>query len=67
MMGRSRIHLDEVRGLGTFLEIEVVLGKREAAAEGERVARELLGACGVPESDLVGRAYVDLLEDLGAG
>ncbi len=67
MIGRSRIHLDEVRGLGTFLEIEVVLGDGEAAAEGERVARELLAACGVPESDLVARAYIDLLEDLGAG
>ncbi len=67
MIGRSRIHLDEVRGLGTFLEIEVVLGDGEAAAEGERVARELLAAFGVPESDLVARAYIDLLEDLGAG
>lgn len=67
MIGRSRIHLDEVRGLGTFLEIEVVLGEREGDAEGERVARELLAAFGVPASDLVGRAYLDLLEDLGAG
>jgi predicted adenylyl cyclase CyaB len=65
MIGRSRIHLDEVRGLGTFLEIEVVLGEREDDAEGERVARELLAACGVPASDLVGRAYIDLLEDRG--
>lgn len=67
MIGRSRIHLDEVRGLGTFLEIEVVLGEREGDAEGERVARELLAAFGVPASDLVGRAYIDLLEDRGAG
>jgi adenylate cyclase class IV len=66
-MGRSRIHLDEVRGLGTFLEIEVVLSDGEAAGEGERVARELLAAFGMPESELVARAYIDLLEDLGAG
>ncbi len=63
MIGRSRIHLDEVHGLGSFLEIEVALDDGEAAAEGARVARELLAAFGVPESALVARAYVDLLED----
>lgn len=62
-IGRSRIHLDEVRGLGTFLEIEVVLDHSEAAGEGHRVARELLVAFGVPESALVSRAYIDPLED----
>src|SRR5206468_9995295 len=40
-ISRSRIHLDEVRALGTFLEIEVVLDDGDAA-DGERVARELL-------------------------
>ena len=63
MIGRSRIHLDEVHGLGTFLEIEVVLGDGEAAVEGERVARELMAAFGIPESALVACAYIDLLEE----
>ena len=63
MIGRTRIHLDEVRGLGSFLEIEVVLDDGEAAAGGEQVARELLAALGVPESALVARAYIDLLEE----
>jgi len=63
MIGRSRIHLDEVHGLGTFLEIEVVLADGEAAVEGERVARELMAAFGIPESALVACAYIDLLEE----
>ena len=63
MIGRTRIHLDEVRGLGSFLEIEVVLDDGEAAAGGEHVARELLAAFGVPESALIARAYIDLLEE----
>ena len=67
MIDRSRVHLDEVRGLGSFLEIEVVLGDGDTAAEGERIARELLAALGVPESALVAHAYIDLLEELGVG
>ncbi len=67
MMGRSRIHLDEVRGLGSFLEIEVVLGDGESPAGGERIARELLAALGIPESALVAHAYIDLLEEPGVG
>lgn len=62
VVGRSRIHLDEVAGLGAFLEIEVVLEAGESAAQGEREARDLLAALGVPESALVARAYIDLLE-----
>jgi len=67
MIDGSRVHLDEVRGLGSFLEIEVVLADGDTAAEGERIARELLAALGVPESALVAHAYIDLLEELGVG
>jgi predicted adenylyl cyclase CyaB len=67
MIGRTRVHLDEVRGLGSFLEIEVVLDDGEAAASGEHVARELLAVFGIRETALVGRAYIDLLEESKAG
>jgi predicted adenylyl cyclase CyaB len=63
MIGRTRTHLDEVRGLGSFLELEVVLDDGEAGAEGEHVARELLAAFEIPESALVAHAYIDLLEE----
>jgi adenylate cyclase class IV len=59
--GATRIHLDEVEGLGSFLELEVELAEEQAAADGERVARELMGRLGITEQDLVAVAYVDLL------
>jgi predicted adenylyl cyclase CyaB len=65
MIGRTRVHLDEVRGLGSFVEIEVVLDGGEAAASGARVARALLSAFGIPEAALVARAYIDLLDEPG--
>ena len=61
--GRTRIHLDEVEGLGSFLELEVELADGQAAADGERVARELMTRLGIAEEDLVASAYVDLLGD----
>ena len=66
LVGRARIHLDEVRDLGTYLEIEVVLDAGEPAARGEREARALLAVLEVPDSALEARAYVDLLEARGA-
>ncbi len=62
MCGRTRIHLDEVEGLGSFLELEVVLRGDEAATDGEAEARRLLDALGIPARDLVEGAYLDLLE-----
>jgi predicted adenylyl cyclase CyaB len=62
LSGATRIHLDEVAGLGWFLELEVVLAAGQTVTEGRRRAQELLGQLGVPVSDLVEVAYVDLLE-----
>lgn len=62
LVGRARVHLDEVRDLGAYVEIEVVLAAGEPAAQGEREARALLAALEVPDSALEARAYIDLLE-----
>jgi len=61
--GQTRIHLDEVDGLGTFLELEVELRDGQPTGEGERIARELMARLGIAEDDLVATAYVDLLGD----
>lgn len=61
--GPTRIHLDEVEDLGSFLELEVELTDGQSAAEGERIARELMARLGIAEEDLVATAYVDLLRD----
>ena len=67
-VGATRVHLDEVEGLGTFVEIEVVLGDAETVASGERTAARLLSLMGIPDSDLLRGAYIDLLEGhAGAG
>ncbi|MEI9998487.1 MAG: class IV adenylate cyclase [Verrucomicrobiota bacterium] len=61
LAGQTRIHLDTVEGLGTFLELEVVMREGQSAAEGEAIARELMARLGVMPEDLVAGAYVDLL------
>jgi predicted adenylyl cyclase CyaB len=61
MIGRTRVHLDTVESLGTFLELEVVLDADEAAEHGSMEARHLLERLGIRESALVNVAYVDLL------
>jgi predicted adenylyl cyclase CyaB len=62
LRGRTRIHLDDVAGLGHFLELEVVLAAGEDEAAGRREAREVMARLGVGEDDLVACAYIDLLE-----
>ena len=61
LVGQTRVHLDEVMGLGSFLELEVVLAAGQAPEEGHRIAREIMAALEVDESDLIDRAYADLL------
>jgi adenylate cyclase class IV len=62
LAGRTRIHLDQVERLGSFVELEVVLGPEDTAAQGHRDARDLLQALEIPETALVAHAYIDLLE-----
>lgn len=61
LVGRTRIHLDRVQGLGDFLELEVVLNDDEPSAVGEREAQGLLVQLGIAPDQLVSSAYVDLL------
>jgi adenylate cyclase class IV/ribosomal protein S18 acetylase RimI-like enzyme len=63
LIGRTRVHLDRVEGLGSFVELEVVLAEGEAPADGEREAGRLMDALGIAEHDLVAAAYMDLLDD----
>ncbi|HEU4406599.1 MAG TPA: class IV adenylate cyclase [Polyangiaceae bacterium] len=61
LAGQTRIHLDEVEGLGQFLELEVVLGEGQGAGDGEAVATSIASALGIAPEDRVDVAYVDLL------
>jgi len=66
--GQTRIHIDQVAGLGDFLELEVVLQPEQSDAEGKIIAAALLSDFGIDKEQLIGRAYVDLLaRPLGQG
>ena len=65
LIGRTRVHLDRVEGLGDFLELEVVLRDGEAPEHGVAEAHALLGKLGIDSSRLVPTAYVDLLRARG--
>lgn len=60
-VGSARIHVDDVDGLGAFLEIEVVLAPGDTRERGEALARELMQALELRPEDLVEVAYIDLL------
>lgn len=62
-VGQTRIHLDEVEGLGSFVELEVMLAETDDVAAGEEIAAHLMHRLGVPAQDLVEGAYLDLLGD----
>ena len=60
LVGRTRVHLDRVNGLGHFLELEVVLGENEPSEVGVREAQGLMGRLGIEPQQLVEGAYVEL-------
>ena len=62
LVGNVRVHLDEVEGLGSFVELEAVFDGSPGveAAERAKVAR-LLRELGVRDEDLVAGSYETLL------
>ena len=62
LVGQTRLHLDDVDGLGQFMELEVVLRDGQSDAEGEEIAHRLMISLGVERSDLIEGAYMDLIE-----
>ena len=61
LVGRTRVHLDRVEGLGHFLELEVVLVDDETSEQGVREASELMDQLGIQPEQLVEGAYLDLM------
>jgi len=62
MVGQTRIHLDEVEGLGQFMELEVVMQEGQRDAEGQAIAEDLMNRLGVRKDALLEGAYMDLIE-----
>ncbi len=62
LVDQTRIHLDEVSGLGRFVELEVVLRDGQTEAEGLLIANQLMRDLGIVNEDLIVDAYMDLIE-----
>lgn len=58
---QTRIHLDQVEGLGNFLEFEVCLRPDETTEHGTTVANEMMKLFEIKENDLMAGAYLDEL------
>ncbi len=61
-VGQTRIHFDDVEGLGQFIELEVVLKQDQTAECGAEIAENLMRELAIDRQDLIESAYVDLLE-----
>jgi predicted adenylyl cyclase CyaB len=62
LVGRTRVHLDRVEGLGHFLELEVVLVDDESSEHGILEASQLMAQLGIQPGQLVEGAYLDLMK-----
>jgi adenylate cyclase class IV len=62
LAGQTRIHLDHVLSLGSFLELEVVMQEGQTDDQGILIASKLKAALGVSEIDLVDCSYIDLIQ-----
>lgn len=61
LAGATRIHLDRVEDLGSFMELEVVLGEGQTAEQGIEIAHGLMALLGIAGDQLVEGAYLDLM------
>jgi predicted adenylyl cyclase CyaB len=66
LLSQVRIHLDRVRGLGDFVEFEVVLGEGIDEEAGRAQAEALMRAFGLRQGDLIAASYADLMGGQGA-
>ncbi|HKQ85692.1 MAG TPA: class IV adenylate cyclase [Candidatus Acidoferrales bacterium] len=61
LIGQTRIHIDDVDGLGDFLELEVVMRPGQKESEGQEIVRDLLSEFCIGQDQLLGDAYIDVL------
>lgn len=58
-----RIHLDEVAGLGAFLELEAVLDEDNLEEEAKLSLGELMREFSIAKEDLLGDSYCELIAE----
>ncbi|KAG4067317.1 hypothetical protein HA402_000308 [Bradysia odoriphaga] len=58
---QTRIHLDDVKNLGTFLEFEVCLQPEQTIEYGTEIANEMMKIFDIRKDDMIQGAYLDEL------
>ena len=61
MVGQTRVHLDKVKNLGEFFELEVCLRPEQTVEEGDKIAKNLQAEFGITTEQLMSGAYMDEL------
>lgn len=61
ILGRTRVHLDQVTGLGCFVELETVLAESDDEPAGRSEAAEVASLVGLDELTPIAGSYGDLL------
>ena len=62
LLDNIRIHLDEVDGLGSYMEVEAIIDAEHNEAACEQATQSLLKKLNIADTDFEARAYVDLLQ-----
>ena len=56
-----RIHLDEVKKLGTYIELEAVIAENDQIPESQKLVEHLRNEFQIPEENISPFSYADLL------
>ena len=60
--GDIRVHLDDVEGLGQYIEIEILVSEETEINDAMFLARRMMKVFNIKNTDLIVDAYEDLLE-----
>jgi len=66
LLDNVRIHLDDVDGLGTFVELEAVVDAHHDDSACRAQVAKLITALGIAEADLIAASYAELLRASGS-
>eukprot|EP00038_Savillea_parva_P007696 m.171942 g.171942 ORF g.171942 m.171942 type:complete len:172 (-) comp13447_c0_seq1:50-565(-) len=63
MIGQTRVHCDRVKGLGDYVELEVILDDGDSIEKGSKIANDLMEKLKVKPDQLCTASYVDMLNE----
>jgi len=60
-IGLTRIHFDQVEGLGNFIELEFVMQKNTSKKEALQTVENLMKKLEIQDNQLINTAYIDMI------